>query len=384
MIFPSIARAILIVICLVISSCGSRYRIIPVSEQINYHQQEKAIVFVHGLTGNSQDTWKNPNSSLSFPELLDSVKYINENYAIHSVNYPSHLYQDNLSLTEIGDWFANELINEAIIGKNRYQEVVFIAHSLGNLVVRSALYNNSELFKYTRVSLIVSLAAPSEGSEIATLGSSIWLTNPVLSDIARIDNNQYLTQLNRSWDRSKGDTKIACAFETIPTAGIGKIISKESATRICTEESAYPVLADHSGIAKPLDQDDRLFKWVLRNITESSSEISKIFQNVYAGEKNIKYEQNEDINKLTIYLKHLNFDDALKFMIDYDFSQLPKITCTDTTLLLDYIFFADSLKLIEKIAPYIEKPIPINCIDKMLSKVNKNDCYRAALILKQL
>jgi hypothetical protein len=372
--------AILILQCLMISSCAIKYQDIPVSEQINYNKQKKAIVFVHGLTGNARDTWTNPETGLSFPNILLKNDFINENYAIHSINFPSHLINDNISLEEIGNWFAYELINEKIITNGRYDEIIFIAHSLGNLVVRSALYKNSEKFKAIKIPMIISLASPSEGSNLADIGKFLLPGNEQLSNLTSGVNNQYLTKLNKAWDEHKGDTKIACAYETNPLAGIGIVVSKNSATRVCTENS-YPSLTDHFGISKPPSLNSRIVKWVINEILSIDSPKliqaeDNNFKNAYYIESNLNIDKpDKNIQIIIECIKKMATRDSLQFLKHYDYSNMSEIKCKDAALLFDYVLFSDAIELIEILSPHIERPISMDCIEIIRNKIPDTALY---------
>jgi hypothetical protein len=379
---------ILLMLCFLISSCASKYEEIQATKQNNSGDQKKAIVLVHGLTGNSNDTWTNLETGQSFPEILRNVDSINNNYAIIPINYPSHIITDNLSLQEIGIWFSYELRNEGILSQGQYNEIIFIAHSLGNLVVRSALYENPEFFEKVKVRLILSLASPSEGSNIADFGMIFLPGSNIIPDLTSSENNQYLIKLNKTWDKYKGDTKIACAYEKYPINGMTFVVSMPSATRICTEKG-YPVMADHYGISKPPNQDSRVAKWAINEIRDleflspNSSEYTN-FKNAYHRDSNIiTYKPSDEIQFIIECIADMDYDKAMIFLNDYDFSHMPSIKCQDVALLLEHVSFSNASNLIEKIHPYMEKSITKGCVDNLKEKMTSISFNKVISLLLQ-
>ncbi|RTE73379.1 hypothetical protein BHE90_012182 [Fusarium euwallaceae] len=107
------------------------------------------IVFVHGLTGNSHSTWRHESAELPWPEELlvkdisdcKILKYDYDVSGIHSL--------DNGTLRDLAADFLYELVNWRQDNQSE-RPIIFVAHSLGGLVVkrmlgesqpRDALYN---------------------------------------------------------------------------------------------------------------------------------------------------------------------------------------------------------------------------------------------------
>ena len=365
---------------ILLSSCGQKSYTIPRTVKINNTFKKKAIVFIHGLTGSASDTWKNQNSKRTFFEILKENYLIDKAYDIYPINYPSSLFNDNLSIEELGDWFAYELKNENIVGSNGYNEIIFIAHSLGNLVLRSALNTNQTFFHKNNIRLIISLASPSQGAKIANLIKILPWNSNSLSDLSTSDNNLFLSNLNETWDKRKGDTIIACAYETYSMPGVGLIVSKNSATRVCTKKP-YPALKNHSEIAKPLNEDDRIAIWVtneILNIKDLKNTNYIEFKNAYRNENDNEYTpSSKELGLLIECIKEMDYNQALEFITSYNLNKNFTMTCKDLTTLMRYVFYSDSWKIIKKFHSYIGTTITNQCIEEIRENTNSESYQKS-------
>ncbi|EEU47036.1 uncharacterized protein NECHADRAFT_78055 [Fusarium vanettenii 77-13-4] len=95
------------------------------------------IVFVHGLTGNSDTTWRHENADLPWPEELlardiRNCKILKYDYNISNIN---GLGKD---LARLAADLLNELVNWRRDNKSE-RPIIFVAHSLGGLLVKRLL-----------------------------------------------------------------------------------------------------------------------------------------------------------------------------------------------------------------------------------------------------
>jgi pimeloyl-ACP methyl ester carboxylesterase len=136
----------------------------------------------------------------------------------------------------------------AFHGVLNYQKIVFVAHSMGGLVVLRELLVHREVMD--RVPVIVFLATPQEGADIARIASHI-LNNPALSQMRLADANDLLKTLSDEWSSVNTATRprVRCAYEGLDTYRV-RIVPWSSATRFC-EGSPPAIQANHIDIAKP-------------------------------------------------------------------------------------------------------------------------------------
>ena len=153
-------------------------------------QTKNAIVFVHGFGGDSSGTWGN------FPKYLVESPAL-KGWDVYSLGYKTGLAPDfkglwsgNPSVSTI----ANYIYTRAYRGKlERYKALVFIAHSMGGLVVQRALLDYKELLE--RTSHVFLFGTPSAGLRKA--GWFKWFKRQV-DDLA--DNGAFIPKLRADWE----------------------------------------------------------------------------------------------------------------------------------------------------------------------------------------
>lgn len=196
---------------------------------------------------------------------------------------------------------ASKLLNDLKIKRVGTRPIVFVAHSLGGIMVKQALrvaaQNKSPIFDKTRS--IIFLSTPHAGATIATVGTHLgkiapllasgaghllaiphigWLLWPIGQILGRKSQVSALTaqlkaaepsllELNR-WYRTLTHIELHAFYETRPTFFV-QVVDPLSA-----DPGAYgcePLRAegkDHITISKPDDENDDLFIAVA-NIIES-------------------------------------------------------------------------------------------------------------------
>ena len=154
---------------------------------IFYQQRESSnslILFIHGFTGDAEETWTNKNGQ-SFPVLLLKNGYISEHFDVASYNYfttlldlfadskekyrriknfirkITHKKERNLDIDEL----ASNLSNHFRITLNQYDNIYIVAHSMGGLVAKCLIANELKKSGWSKVKLFLSLAVPHLGSD---------------------------------------------------------------------------------------------------------------------------------------------------------------------------------------------------------------------------
>ncbi|MBR0814887.1 alpha/beta hydrolase [Bradyrhizobium diazoefficiens] len=206
------------------------------------------IVFIHGVLGNGSTSWKNENGK-DWPSMLTEDTAF-RGYDIFVHDYPTTLAGSSFSISELAE--NARLIFEAQ-GVSDYQDIVFVAHSMGGLVLRAYLLRYRPVAEKTR--LIYFFSTPSTGSEIASL-AGLFSSSPQLFAMKPMDRNAtgYLSDLLRDW--LAADLKIPsfCAYEKQPTYGV-MVVTLASASNLCNKR-LDPVQADHINIVKPSGKGD--------------------------------------------------------------------------------------------------------------------------------
>ncbi|WP_027230373.1 alpha/beta fold hydrolase [Phyllobacterium sp. UNC302MFCol5.2] len=206
------------------------------------------IVFVHGILGNAASTWKNDNGAY-WPDLLKSDPTF-DGSDIYVFDYPSSFRGENFTIDQLTDNARLVLESDDIPS---HSQIIFIAHSMGGLVVRAYLLKYRDVAAKTK--FITFLSTPTTGSDLVGL-AGLFSTNPSLFEMKPMDSKSstFLAALQSNWLAAQFRIASFCAYETQPTFG-RMVVPISSATNLCNEH-LDPILADHIGIAKPSGPND--------------------------------------------------------------------------------------------------------------------------------
>ena len=142
----------------------------------------------------------------------------------------------------------NRLESDEVFSK--HNEVVFVAHSMGGLIVQRLLLAHHELA--SKVRYIYFLSTPQEGAAIARLGHALN-GDPNLLQMFPGDSNTYLENMESEWMGAKFGIPRYCAIERERTNGV-LVVSEQSGTRNCAKVVALD--EDHLSVAKPCSMKD--------------------------------------------------------------------------------------------------------------------------------
>ncbi|KIC35922.1 esterase/lipase family protein [Leisingera sp. ANG-M7] len=257
----------------------------------------KLIVFVHGIDGSGKETWGGviEGQQVTWPELIASDGLFKD-ADIFVSDYFSTKWGQSPNITELASGFAGEIRENKALSKDgngadRYQDVLFVAHSMGGLIVRQALLEDEELAQRTKA--LFTFATPTGGSQLANW-LSILSSSQSLNDLRREFQLQYrlndegepeavsssfLRNLRQGW-RASGyleTIKSYCAYETLPTEalGFGKIVVEErDALVLCNRTN--PLWGAHNDIVKPADGwlgQSLLISWYLDAFPDLGQEL---------------------------------------------------------------------------------------------------------------
>lgn len=233
---------------------------------IFYEQKEDCrnlILFVHGFTGNAEETWKNKNGN-TFPILLLENKYIKSNFDIASYSYYSTLLglfaakstyrkitniifnktkanEKNLDIEEL----ASNLRNHIRFTLGQYDNIYVIAHSMGGLITKSLIVGDLNKDGFTKLKLFLSLAVPHQGAELSVIGGLIS-SNLQIKNLNPVE--AFINTLNQQWiNLEKPTTKYFYG-------SYDNVVTKHSAVALDKyEKDVVSVKEDHSSICKPSD-----------------------------------------------------------------------------------------------------------------------------------
>jgi pimeloyl-ACP methyl ester carboxylesterase len=219
-------------------------------------------VFVHGLFGDTTQTWTHA-SGTSFFRLLHEDPRVSQRvdvfaYGVTSTMFGSGSLNIREAATALDERFQANRIWD-------YDNVVFVAHSMGGLVTMRHLVNNRD--RLAKVPLIALYATPMDGADIANIAQHV-AENPALAQMLNADANEFLATLNEDWVRIQPTERpmVRCAYETART-GPMMIVQRRSAVRYCEGNLVAIGGSNHIDIVKP-DRAEHLSVVMLVNALE--------------------------------------------------------------------------------------------------------------------
>ncbi|KAL6913692.1 hypothetical protein FSST1_011452 [Fusarium sambucinum] len=255
------------------------------------------IIFVHGLTGHREKTWRAKTADKPWPEMLLPTKV--PNARILTFGYDAYVtnWKSVVSESTIGNHSMNLLTAVATLRENEdtnNRPIIFVCHSLGGLVCEDALsmaqtspeQHLKQVLLCTRG--IIFLGTPHHGSGLAhwagAMAKSIGLlkqTNPAILDVLR-SNSEVLARVQMGFHtmiqaRAKDELpqiNITCFFEELPLPGVGPVVPRESA--ILPGYIPIGIHGNHMDMTKFDDASDPGFvaisgeisRWVKRTIVD--------------------------------------------------------------------------------------------------------------------
>lgn len=204
-----------------------------------------ALVLVHGLFGDTLGTWTVPGNKALYDYAL-AHEAIGKAVDVFAFGFTSNVVgPGSLDIREAANKLEQSL---QFHGVYRYKQIVFVAHSMGGLVVLKHLLASPELLP--RVPLVVLYATPQEGAQIANLGQHLS-ANPAVAQMARATTNAHLQQLDDDWKALPRKPVVICGYEKLPAFGAVVVVPWDSATRFCRERAPAMEGTDHFSIVKP-------------------------------------------------------------------------------------------------------------------------------------
>jgi pimeloyl-ACP methyl ester carboxylesterase len=245
------------------SSDSSLVRVTPRTAQ----STRRVIVFVHGILGDSRKAWvRTDDASGGFVRLLQSHPSTRDGYDIFLFGFPSDLWKSgSFTLSQAADLLRRRTAELFA----SYEEVYFVAHSMGGLVVLEFLTTDQALL--SKVPAIVTYSSPFGGAQIVNIAQHV-LKNRALENLKDVNGNDQLVSLHNRWKRIKETVpyapRVKCAYETADFPGLGKpVVTFSQSTGLCDGVPA-PIREDHIGIVKPRTHDDPSFEFLLEALRD--------------------------------------------------------------------------------------------------------------------
>ena len=236
------------------------------------------VVFVHGLSGDPERTWTSDKSKIFWPGRLlppileeEKARILVYGYDADVVNFTDGASRDHIH--NHAEHLVAALAANRRIRKATERPIIFVAHSLGGLVVKRALIYSSEIrgnFTEHLRSIFVStygilfLGTPHTGSDVAAWGSRLeWICGAVIpsrvmdSQPQLVDalkkNNETLIVIDRQFIQLTKRLHIYFFHEGKPTNLKGTlryIVDEESASPNIQDVERAVIQQDHTHMCK--------------------------------------------------------------------------------------------------------------------------------------
>lgn len=222
------------------------------------------IVFVHGLTGDFS-TWSRRKNEQGWPEIVAKDQLFSD-ADVYKVQYASSFFGKGLKPPQIAVALASKLRSKEV-NISRYENIVFVAHSLGGIIVRELVLSRANDDLRPNIKALFFFAVPGGGAEIANWGALFPASEVVRFLQNRRIYGDYLDQLSKKWINLEGKDSIKtyCAYESkglrIGMIRAVRVVHPRSAERLCTD-SFQEIEADHLEIVKPVGPNDISHIWL--------------------------------------------------------------------------------------------------------------------------
>jgi pimeloyl-ACP methyl ester carboxylesterase len=214
-------------------------------------QRRVAVVFVHGGAGSAQVTWKHAEADRNWPELMAGDEAF-RGASIFVYNYASPWFRKAFSVPQLGVDMRTVLSDRGVL---EHRALVFVAHSMGGLVVKEFLLQFREHVERTK--FVYFFGVPSKGTELTRVAR--YLTdNPQSRDVGSVEIGSFLERQLLDWrslHAGRPRFPIYCAYETLPAPVYGAIVVDFSSAIEGCFEPPEAVVADHRQMVKPRSRD---------------------------------------------------------------------------------------------------------------------------------
>ncbi|SPO03230.1 uncharacterized protein DNG_05912 [Cephalotrichum gorgonifer] len=252
------------------------------------------ICFVHGLTGDRENTWTAEGQAASWPGILLPQKLSGARILTYGYDAYVARHKRAPGVNRLVD-HATNLLHDLVADRaccNTSRPLILVAHSLGGLVCKKAILlsrDNPEphlrnVFDSTKG--IIFMGTPHKGSWLANWAkmpasaiSFIKSTNKSLLEVLETSNEVLETLqvdfLGMIRQQREGGRlfEITCFFEELPMPIVGTVVSKESAT--LEGFSSMTIHGNHREMVRFASTEDNGFKRVLGELNRWKSQLSK-------------------------------------------------------------------------------------------------------------
>lgn len=238
-------------------------------------KNDTVIVFVHGFDGHQRGTWHNKDEYKNWFDIIERDSLFDKS-DIALYGYRTNQNNPEASIEELAN-YAKQLFEVEDLFK--YPNIVFVAHSLGGLVVKTILVGKQSITNNSRVILHL-FGVPAQGQELATAYKLLYGASDLfiqkqprhLDQIVLENSRALLNFINYFWDSISDRLKVYCYFEgratPIQVAGATTevmVIDRARAQIHCSENKSELSQEDHISMVKPDGRNSDIHKFFRKN-----------------------------------------------------------------------------------------------------------------------
>jgi tetratricopeptide (TPR) repeat protein len=172
--------------------------------------------------------------------------------SIFVYSYASPWFKKALSIHELGVEMRTVLRDRGVLD---HQELVFVAHSMGGLVVKAFLLTFRDYVQRTK--FVYFFGVPSKGTELTRVARYLS-ENPQSREVVSVEAGSYLERQLIDWRTLHARAPrfpVYCAYETVPAPMYGAIVVDFSSAIEGCFEPPEAIVADHREMVKPKSRD---------------------------------------------------------------------------------------------------------------------------------
>jgi hypothetical protein len=266
--------------------------VVPSSHFVGEHGSKKnLLIFVHGVIGDMDNTWVNPETHASWPQLITDDRDLSD-FDVFVYGYASPAMGDASSIEQISVRFLQQLKDFGFF--DNYKEVSFVTHSMGGIVTKRALNmlnTQADSPILQKVHTVIYISVPSNGASLAALAS--WISNnPQFKGMSPKNALDFLQSVEGDWANllrqrtpSLPFPRTYSAYETVSTGPVEVV--PELYTSELSDGRVVGFDYNHINIVKPKDRDAEVYRWVKARLLEKRNQPT---DRDSEHEKNIKRE----------------------------------------------------------------------------------------------
>lgn len=253
-----------------------------------HNNKNMAVVFVHGLSGHPFHTWRKDDLAKCLPELLG------HDAELKGFDFYSYGYKTGFTPAQYDFSTVAELLYGDIQAQLPGRDIVFVAHSMGGLVVQQYIINRFKNFDSENLKKIkgaVYLSVPFQGAGLASVFPRLFINKQILS---LRKENSLLEDLEKDWHKYFFRGGIESLPEVlkhkIPQIAFygaqDRVVSELSASPLHLDAKIYNVDHDHKSICK-VDEKSTVFKHIKSFLSElaKTTEANAMVLHVHGYEK---------------------------------------------------------------------------------------------------